>query len=386
MYQRNKCFISSRMQNQLIVASLGAFMTCASAFTVRSGDKMIDKEVETLISEKLFPGAVVMIGRPGNVLYEKAYGEMDTGRPMTLDTIFDVASLTKPVTVATGLAVALDKNPDISIDDLLYKHLPGMGGKGTDRITIRHTARHRSGLENTQKFINPPYKLTGDALVRAIVAHDISNEVESGYVYSCLGMIRLSEMIAAVDGVDFGEFCERNIFAPAGMTKTSFGPLYDASVERCARMRLLPGLVDDNNARAIGRPVGNAGLFTTASDLSRLAVLWLNKGQINGVRVFTESAYETIVGNRLVWFASDDDTDHHTISGVPEGLSKKTFWHTGYTGQSLWIDPESQTYVIVLTNRCHPLTIHMSHEKSRLARKRIAERLIAQFIDINPQL
>jgi len=268
---------------QLATRQLLLLTLCVSAVSTATANDAIGTQVQKEIADGMFLGAVVLAGTPDEVLFHEAYGERDTGTPMKKDSLFDVASITKVSTIATSLAITMDRRPEVSLDDLMQDYLAGMTGKGADEITIRHTATHRSGLDNTKQLQK---ESKGEALVDAILDRDIRWPVGSRFEYSCLGMIRLSEMIASVNGTDFGKLCEQSIFRPLEMTETLFGPIPPPLRDRCVRFSVPVGTISDSNARRIGRPVGNAGLFTTAGDLSKLATLWLSKGEYRGEQLF----------------------------------------------------------------------------------------------------
>ncbi|MFZ5832075.1 MAG: serine hydrolase [Planctomycetota bacterium] len=331
----------------------------------------IDARVQQEIDDGMFLGAVVIAGRPGEILFHKAYGQRDLGKPMTTDCLFDVASITKPATVATALALTLDKHPEITLDDRMRKYLPAMTGKGADEITIRHTATHRSGLDNTKQLQRDHQ---GEQLLAEILRRDIRQPVGSKYEYSCLGMIRLSEMIAGIHGTDFGRLCREKVFEPLGMNDTRFGPVPKQLRERCVVFDQPAGVICDPNARKIGRAVGNAGLFTTAEDLSKLATLWLQQGEYAGKRLFSSAIAEEFTRAGIVWRTAPS-------SNVPENLSSRTFSHTGHTGQSLLIDPELNAYVIVLTNWQHEsIRSKTPNDTSDAARTRIAATVVDEVL------
>ena len=350
-----------------VVHGIYLALLCAAGGPPAIANEPIDVQVREEIGRGMFLGSVVLAGTPDAIVFHEAYGQRDVGEPMQKESLFDVASITKVSTVATALAITMERRPEVSLDDLMRDHLPGITGKGADAITIRHTATHRSGLDNTKKLQE---KFEGEALVRAILARDVHHTVGSKYEYSCLGMIRLGEMIARINGIEFGRFCRENIFVPLGMTNTQFGPVSAGLRHRCARFAVLPpGEIFDSNARRIGRPVGNSGLFTTAEDLSNLATLWLCRGKRQGKRFFSEEIWQAFTTKGIVWHVGNAGDI------VPASLSPRTFSHIGWTGQTLIIDPERAMYIIVLTNRTHP-AVHASKEDGDRARRRIAEAVV----------
>lgn len=330
----------------------------------------VDECVQAELDKGMFLGAVVAVGTPDETLFLKAYGQRDVGSPMTTDCLFDVASVTKVTTVATGLAITLQRHPEMSLDDRVQEYLPGMTGRGAERVTIRHLATHRSGLDNT-KQLHP--KFAGDALVEQIIARDHAWPVDSRYEYSCLGMIRLSEMIATVNQSEFGAFCRQNIFAPLEMTDTYFSPVPEPLRPRVVATTGPRGVVEDHNARRIGRPVGNAGVFTTARDLGRLASLWLRKGRCDRGQLFSLAIADAMTRGAIVWQVENEGQ-------LPANVSPGTFFHTGHTGQTLIVDPKRNAYILVLTAWSHP-AVKAGYQESRKARARIAGTVIEELLD-----
>lgn len=330
----------------------------------------VDAQVKREIADGMFLGAVVCAGKPGEILFLRAYGERHTGQPMQTDSIFDVASITKPVTVGTSLAIVMSRHPEIRLDDPLRRHLPTIGGKGADAMTIRQLSQHRSGLNNTKHLCQ---ESEGEELVKRILGHGTTWAGDSRYVYSCLGIIRLSEMIARVEDREFGAFCRANIFEPLGLKDTFFGPAPPSLRERCVRMDKSQGLISDQNAHRIGRPVGNAGLFTTAEDLAKVATLWLQDGEYDGRRLFSGKVGDALTRDGIVWKSGPHET-------IPKKVSARVFHHTGYTGQTVLIDPKRNAYVFVLSNWRHP-SIKCGYEETRAARRRIAASVLEHVID-----
>ncbi|MEN6405816.1 MAG: serine hydrolase domain-containing protein [Thermoguttaceae bacterium] len=323
----------------------------------------VDACAKKEIDQGMFLGAVVVVGQPGKILFCKAYGQRDVGKPMTTDCLFDIASVTKVTTVATALAITLHRHPEISLDDPMQKYLPGMTGKGADAVTIRNMAMHRSGLDNT-KTLHAKYQ--GEELVKQILMRDNQWAVGSRWKYSCLGMIRLGEMIASINQTEFGDFCKENIFVPLGMTDTCFSPVPANLRSRCVTTTAPLGIVSDLNAQRIGRPVGNAGVFSTAQDLAKLATLWLQKGEYGGKCLFSTAIYDEFTGGSIVWQTMDEK-----VFPLPNNVSPGSFYHSGHTGQLLIVDPKRNAYVIVLTVWLHP-AIKASFDDGRKARGRLA--------------
>lgn len=366
----NSRYLHGALSKRIAILAVLFFSVCAYPIaSATTSNDAIDAQVQKELDHGMFLGAVVAAGRPGEMLFCRAYGQRDVGKPMTTDCLFDIASVTKVTTVATGLAITLERHPEVSLDDPMRKYLPGMTGKDADRITLRNTAMHRSGLDNTKELCA---NHAGEALVRQIVMRDNQWPAGSRWEYSCLGMIRLGEAIAAMNQTKFDAFCRDRIFAPLGMSNTYFSPTPPALRSRCVATRGPLGIVEDENARRIGRAVGNAGVFTTAEDLAKLATLWLRKGEYNGKRLFSPAISDAFTSGGIVWFQEN-------TGQLPDNASPSTFFHTGHTGQTLLIDPERNAYVIVLSAWSHP-SIKASHQEARKARARIAGVVIDQIM------
>ena len=314
---------------------------------------IIDNQVEKELNNGMFLGCVVVAGKPNQVLFNKAYGYRDTGLPMDTSTMFDVASITKVAATSTALAILMTDSSSMSIDDRAAQYLSGLNGEGGDEMTIAHLGTHTSGLGDS--FLK---EYTGEELIDKLLARDISWPIDTKYKYSNNGTVRLSELVGEHSGMSFGTFCDQRIYKPMGMARTMFGNLPDEYRSNCVKTqrRKIGNMSNQIAWRATERnpnatsPVGCAGLFTTGTDLAKFSTLWLQKGEYKGKRYFSEDIYNTFTkkqsdyGNKgILWM----------IGYRPEGMSKKTFSHTGYTGQSLWIDPVNQWYVIVLTTWFH---------------------------------
>lgn len=350
---------------------IGSAFILLFAAMLAQAQPLLDTQVQKELDDEMFLGCVVIAGRPEQVVCLKAYGEQDTGQPMRIDSIFDVSSITKAATLASTLAITMTRHPRIQLDDLMRQYLPGMTGAGSDQITIRHTATHRSGLDNT-KSLQAHHQ--GEELVNEILRRDVAYPVGSRYAYSCLGMIRMSEMIAAINGQEYGELIQSQLFDKLGMDNSFMVSVPPALRGRAVRARTVePGVAPmDENARRIGRAVGNAGLFTTAEDLSKVCTLWLQKGRYDGERLFSEQIAEQFTRKGIIWKTGNASTE------IPNSLSPQVYYHTGYNGHSLIVDPINRCYVIVLTNWHHP-AISVTNATSDLARARIAEAVIREY-------
>ncbi|MHB8094684.1 MAG: serine hydrolase domain-containing protein [Candidatus Aminicenantales bacterium] len=333
--------------------------------------------LDTLMSEalerKTFPGAVLCVVRKGKIVWKKAYGQsqwVPEARDMDADMMFDLASITKPVATATSVMILVERG-QIRLWDKVKNFVPGFapylqekGIPGED-ARLWHLLTHTSGLpayadveEIEKKFGNP---CPPERLVEYIAGLPKESPAGEAFVYSCLDYITLAHIVEKVSGQSIAEFAARNIFEPLGMTRTMFRPPAEL-VERCVPTRIidgnpLRGTVDDPLARLQGGVSGNAGLFSTADDLAVFGEMLLGKGTSNGTRILGPLAVERMTevfprsphsGRGLGW---DLESEYATVRG--DLFGSRSFGHSGYTGTSIWIDPETRTSVIFLTNRIH---------------------------------
>lgn len=313
----------------------------------------IDALVERELAAGAAPGCVVAIGDARSIAFLRAYGwrAIEPARePMTTDTIFDLASVTKAVATTTSILRLVERGA-IELDAPARRYLPELRGGGRERITVRHLLTHTSGLPAVDPLTDYD---GGERPAIARIARAALEGAPGGSVrYSDLGFILLGEIVARVDGRSLDRFAHDEVFAPLGMRDTLFVP--DASLrgriaptERAERRggEMVRGVVHDPRAFRLGGVAGNAGLFSTAEDLSRLAQSFLR----NGDGVLSPASLQamarvdpSVPGRRALGW----DVGH-------AGLSARAFGHGGYTGTSLWIDPEAGLYIVLLSNRVHP--------------------------------
>ncbi len=380
----NEYRIMRRLNHILLIFLVLLFLHCQTQKTVevKPDEKVISQKhllrINEVITESMenkdIPGAVVLVGKTDRVLFSKTYGYSQltpVPQPMKSDMIFDLASLTKPIATATSIMILVERG-QIHLREKVSTYIPGFksfidekGEPGED-ARIWHLLTHTSGL--------PPYLSSRDIthnfgsfctlenLIAFIASQDKTNPPGEEFHYSCLGFICLSYIIKQITGQNVAEFSRENIFIPLGMNHTLFNPP-DELKHKCVPTEVtghlsLKGLVHDPLARLLGGISGNAGLFSTAQDLSLFAQMLLNKGIYRGVRILSPLGVERMIeiyrqayfsGRGLGW-----DLDSAYSSSGGDLFGPHSFGHTGYTGTSLWIDPETQLYIILLTNRVHP--------------------------------
>jgi uncharacterized protein YbbC (DUF1343 family) len=321
----------------------------------------VDDAVNAAIGEAKLPGCVVVIGRRDTILYAKAYGSralVPARESMTLDTVFDMASLTKSIATATSLAVLADLGA-LAYDDPVAKYLPEFAHNGKGAVTLRQVLTHTSGLPVETPYDD--YAAGPDEALRRLANLALRSSPGEQYRYSDVGFVVLGEVVRRVSGQDLGAFATDHIFAKLGMHDTAFlpsDPLKLRAVTTEQRDGVwLRGEVHDPRAHLLGGVAGHAGLFSTAQDLSVFAQMLLGEGEHHGVRVLSSSAVRAMTAphdvpggvRALGW---DIKTVNSTNRG--DALSPRAFGHGGYTGTSLWMDPEKDLFVLVLSNRVHP--------------------------------
>ena len=325
--------------------------------------------VRTNIEEKTAPGAVVLIARRGKIVLEEALGHIsyDTdAEPMTRETIFDLASITKAV-VTTALAMMLTERGALDLDAPIRAYIPEFQGEGKEQVTVRDLFAHASGMRSWAPLFreleapSPPEarKAVIDAICRMPLAHPWRSKT----VYSDPAYILLGETLERISGKPLEILAEEWIFGPLGMEDTRYRPP-QSLLRRIAptefdpwRGRVVRGEVHDENAFFVGGVTGHAGLFGTASDLAVFGQMMANGGAYGGrrylnadtIRAFTKPADLVPGSSRAVGW------DTARVPASPAGQDPSiAFWHTGFTGVSLWIDPERELVAILLTNRIHP--------------------------------
>ena len=318
----------------------------------------IDEAANEAVASGEIPGVVVLVGRGDDILLHRAYGSrrlLPHPVPMTTDTIFDLASLTKPF--ATTLAVmSLIEKGLIKIDAPLGRYLKEFRDKRFDEITIRRLLTHSAGLA-----AYPPNHVVSSGFpsaASAIAKMPLDYPPGSAFQYSDTGFILLAEAVRRVSGSPLDRYLERTVYKPLGLADTSFHPKVSA-LPRVAPTEfvngvLLRGEVHDQRARLLGGVAGHAGLFSTSADLSRIIRMLLNRGALDGQRIFEAATVKEMwesapVGRALGWDVSSSYSK--TMSPYfPEG----SVGHLGFTGTAVWVDPPTRSYLIVLTNRVHP--------------------------------
>jgi len=341
---------------KLLLAACAA--SCALAQTF-AGSAALDAAAEQAIRDGLIPGAVIIIGHNGKIVQRKAYGAralVPARETATLDTIYDIASLTK-VVATTPAIMKLYEQGKIKLDDPVTAYLPEFQG-GKSSITIRNLLTHYSGLR-PDLDIDPAWTGYETGIRRALIDKPVAPPGVS-FVYSDINFELLGEVVRRVSGQPLDQFTREQIFEPLGMRETTFKPAASLTA------RIAPteidistgkpwrGVVHDPTARYMGGVAGHAGVFSTADDLARYAEMMLS-GHLFApatIALFTSPASppDQPILRGLGW---DIDSPYSSNRGdiFPRGTS---YGHTGFTGPALWIDPASKSFVVIMTNRVHP--------------------------------
>jgi len=322
----------------------------------------MDQAIVQAIQEQNCPGGVLWLEHRGHA-YHKAYGNralVPAREPMTEDTIFDLASLTKVIACTPAVMLLLERGL-ISLDEPVKTYIPEFSGGGKEAITVRHLLTHFSGLRGDIETQSDWHGQV--AAIQKACAEKLLTPPGTAFRYSDINFFLLGEIVQRISKTPLEDFVAREIFSPLKMVDTGYLPP-ESKQARIAPTEVVAGkafrgVVHDPTARHMGGVAGHAGLFTTAADLARYARMLLNQGQLEGVRVFKPETVHLMTTVQspaglparrgLGW---DIDTGYSGLRGTVFPLG--SFGHTGWTGTSLWIDPFSETFVIFLSNRNHP--------------------------------
>lgn len=321
----------------------------------------IESIVARGIEEGQMPGAVVVIADKDRVLYERAFGDRQmepTQESMTLDTVFDMASLTKPVATATSV-MRLIQAGEVDPDAPVSKYLPEFRGKGKEAITVGELLVHVGGLipDNSLRDYQDGVERSWERIC------DLKPIAERGekFAYTDVGFIVLGKLVERVSGMPLDRFAKKEVFEPLEMMETMYNPT-ESLCKRAAPTEKrdgdwIRGEVHDPRAHLLDGVAGHAGLFSTASDLVRYGQMMLKRGKGDGVEILDEATWTLMTTPRTVprgtrAYGWDHRSPYSSNRG--ESLSDAAFGHGGFTGTAMWIDPGKNRVVIFLSNRLHP--------------------------------
>ena len=358
------------------------------------GLEAVNAVVEAAVSARAFPGGVLAVGRGGALVHLRAFGRLSydlDAAEVTTDTLYDLASLTK-VVVTTTLSMILVDEGKLGLDARVHAFFPAFSGPAKEQVTVRHLLTHSGGLQ----WWAPLYKeIQGKtAYLERIVAMDLAYDPGARSVYSDLGIILLGDILERVSGTPFEELARKRVLEPLAMKDSRYRPPAEL-LDRIAptendpwRGRVVRGEVHDENALALGGVAPHAGLFATAPDLAHLAQALLDGGVFGGRRIvsrgtvelFTERAGIPVSSRALGWDTPTDESGQRSSTPGQPGYSSagslfsaRSFGHTGFTGTSMWMDPQRGLYVILLTNRVHPTR---ENNKIRDTRAQVADAVV----------
>ena len=346
--------------------------------------------VERGIRRGVYPGAVVVIGRRDSVLYSRGFGHLTWARngpvPSPTTTLWDLASLTKVMATASSVMVLVDRGA-VQLDAPVTRYLPRFEGGGRERVTVRMLLDHTSGLPAYLAF----HRLvtTREAAIELLYGQPLAGEPGAAVVYSDLNAILLGLLVEAVSAESLDAFAAREVMQPLGLTRTVFAPSISAGASvapsRKVGGRPLAGRVNDDNAFLFGGVAGQAGLFSTGSDVARFAQHWLRLGVAESGGWVTPATMQEFLrrstnpghpgGRALGWDTPTVEGDRPSIYGTKPG--RLTYGHTGWTGTMVWIDPGRDLFMVFLTNRSLDPRVRRSLNAMRDIRSELSNLVLA---------
>jgi uncharacterized protein YbbC (DUF1343 family) len=313
--------------------------------------------VERAIRRGELPGCVIAVGNHEGLEYLEAFGERTHGEAMTVDTHFDLASLTKPIATATSI-MSLWERGILGVNAQVSNYLDAFAAFDKRAITVRELLTHTSGLRKVSPLED--FEQGPEHALRRIAQARLVHKRGNHFGYSDLGFIVLGELVHAVSGSGLDDYAKQAIFAPLGMRDTQYLPPREEAARTAPTEQrdgqVIRGVVDDPRAYRLGGVAGHAGLFSTARDLSRYAQMLLRKGELDGTRVLSAETVERFIAPQHAGEATRalgwDMVSTYAL-GKGRTMSASSFGHGGYTGTSFWVDPERDLFVVLLSNRVH---------------------------------
>jgi len=328
--------------------------------------RTIDRIIRNAIEARIFPGAAVAVVRNGALVYQQSYGfhtyRKDT--PVSPDDIFDLASVSKVMATTLATMRLIDEGR-LQLDSRVAEHFPSFQAESKEYITVQQLLEHTSGMPAFRVYIDSIK--TRDALANAILNEPLINTPGEVYVYSDLGMITLALMIEKITGKDLNTFMQETFYGPMGLTRTMFNPhsrgadfiqrILPTEIDTTYRNREIRGFVHDERAYYLDGIAGHAGLFSNAPDLAILVQMLLNGGSYGGTTYLNPETIQQFTARQPPLNRRGLGFDLRSLEGFTSAgrfSGPETFGHLGFTGTSFWIDPETKTGVILLTNRTYP--------------------------------
>jgi len=385
----------------LAVATRLAGQTPAARFD----NTRLDSVVQYLRSQvdSAFPGAVVAVGDHNRIALLAAVGHygLDDPRPITTETVFDLASLTKVIGLTTACILLVDQKK-LDLDAPVQRYLPEFRGAGKEKVTIRHLLTHSSGLPAWRPLFRETE--TREAALALVDTTPLDTVPGARYLYSDLGAIVLTQVVEHITKTRIDQYLDTAVFKPLGMTTTRYLPpvewrdrIAPTEMDTAFRHRMIRGEVHDENTGRLGGISGHAGLFSTGPDLARFA-MWLLQARrelpVAGRPVATGRLGTGITpsASLVAEFTSRQDLPPGSSralgwdtpsenSSAGTKMSAHAFGHTGFTGTSIWLDPDRDLFIILLTNRVHPTR---ANTKILKVRPHVADLVVDAVTDQRP--
>ncbi|MFH0733198.1 MAG: glycoside hydrolase family 3 N-terminal domain-containing protein [bacterium] len=334
----------------------------------------IDSLMQWGVKDSVFPGAVLVVGHRGRIIYEKAFGRFTYDKKSTkvnTSSMFDIASVSKVVSTTSAAMILVDLGK-LNLDEKVSYYIPDFGNNGKENITVRNLLLHNSGLPEFVPFYKR-YKIA-DEVFKELYQLPLKFLPGSKYLYSDLGMITLQKVIEKISGTSLDKFVQKNVFDVLEMKNTMYNPpaklknqCVPTEMDDYWRNKLIQGTVHDENAALLNGVAGHAGIFSTGHDLAVFLQTMLNKGKYSNKTVFNPSIVSSWTTQQLVSSSRGLGWDTKSEKGSSCGnkFSKNSFGHTGFTGTSVWVDKDKELFVVLLTNRVYPTRNNTKHIRFR---------------------
>ncbi|MBI3993387.1 MAG: beta-lactamase family protein [Candidatus Lambdaproteobacteria bacterium] len=365
----------------------------ASISFTRKSRQDLERLLEDALRRKIFPGIELLVAVGDELLLHEAWGQLEVGpedKPLQTGTLFDIASITKPIATATCVLVLLEQGA-LGMEDKVARFFPEFDTPEKGGISVRHLLTHTSGLPD---WVDLYSETQGPAeALQRLLNTPLGVPTGSAMIYSDVGFLILGELVRRLSGTTLAEFFHRHVGHPLGLRETSFHPLEQglaltvAPTQYCPyREQLLRGVVHDENSHVFGGEGGNAGLFSTARDLWRFARMILGGGALDGVRILSSRTVQRMIANHnpprlpprgLGWDMKGEGFGYMSCG---ELMRAGAVGHTGFTGTSLWIEPQEGLTVVVLTNRVNIARERNQADMMRF-RPRLHNLLVSTFCD-----
>lgn len=343
--------------------------------------------LDRALRDSAFPGAIAVVGRRNGVIAEYAVGHLDwaPGSPaVDAHTLWDMASLTKVVGMTSGL-MQLVAAKRIDLDAPVQRYLPDWKGPNKERVLVRQLSTHTSGLPAFKAYDQITHD--PDSLAKLMFATPLDTTPGAKMVYSDIGAYLLGRIVEQVSGQSLDLYLHDHVFEPAGMHESMFRPPFalfpriaPTEYDSTQRHRLVRGMVHDERAYYLGGVSAHAGLFSSASDMTRFAHMMMSGGTIDGRNVIPAATIAQFtrrqVADRALGWQKPDGSN-----SAGHKMSEEAFGHTGFTGTSIWMDPKNDVFVLLLTNRVNPTR---NNGKIGRVRTQLADAVMTEILSSKP--